>query len=179
MDMMIQKLRDRIEDIPDFPKPGIMFRDICPVLLDHELSKYVTDTICDHIKDQKIDAIIGLDSRGFLFGMTIAQQMEIGFIPVRKKGKLPGPTNEDSYNLEYGSSEQEIQKNVITPGMRVHIHDDLIATGGSVESASRLVEMCGGEIVSYSFIIDIDLGGKSTISKYSSDIITLVEYKNS
>jgi len=174
---MLQELKRSIRDIPDFPKPGIVFRDLGPVLSDSKLCNFIVNALCEKISDHKIDAIAGIESRGFLFGMSMAQELGVGFIPVRKKGKLPGETFGVAYQLEYGSADLEIQKEAISEGMRIHIHDDLIATGGSADAASKLVHLGGGKIASFSFVIELlDLNGRNLISSHGQLIESLIEY---
>ncbi len=172
----MKELKDYIRTIPNFPKEGIMFRDIMPLFRDPEGLKLAIDTISDNLKDIDFDIIVGAESRGFMLGVPVAYNMNKSFVPVRKKGKLPGNTIEESYNLEYGSATFEIHADSIKPGDRVVIIDDLIATGGTLDAIVRLIERLGGTIVRISCLIDLpDLKGKEKLSKY--DVVTFVEFE--
>lgn len=174
---MKKKLKNTIRNIPDFPVPGILFRDITPVLSDSNLSAYIIDSISKKIRDQNIDLIAGVESRGFVFGMCLAQQLDAGFIPIRKAGKLPFERISESYSLEYGTSRLEMHLDAINPGERVHVHDDLLATGGTAEAVSRMIQRRGGVVHSYSFIIELaDLEGRKRLIDYSENIESLVVY---
>uniref|UniRef100_UPI00359018F6 adenine phosphoribosyltransferase-like isoform X1 n=1 Tax=Myxine glutinosa TaxID=7769 RepID=UPI00359018F6 len=138
----------RIRDFPDFPKPGIVYKDICPLLADPVAFCTVIDLFAEHVKTLgSVDLVMGLEARGFLFGPSLAQRLSVGFVPVRKKGKLPGATVLANYSLEYGKDEMEIQADAIQPGQRVIIVDDVIATGGTLEAACKLVKQMQGEVV--------------------------------
>lgn len=148
-------LLENIRSIKDFPKPGIVFKDITPLLNDTYLLELTSMLLAKPFRGQKIDHIAGLESRGFLFGTNLAQDLHAGFIPIRKPGKLPAETEEVNYELEYGIDSLEIHTDAIKPGAKVLIHDDLIATGGSAKAASELIQKLGGEIVGYSFVMEI------------------------
>lgn len=168
-------LKERIRVIEGFPKVGISFKDITTILQDGELLKFTVDKIADHLRDKNIDLIVGPEARGFLYGTPVAYALGIGFVPVRKKGKLPFETISISYNLEYGSDELEIHKDSIKPGMRVAIIDDLLATGGTISSVAKLVENVGGVVISLDFVIELtELCGRDKLKGY--DILSLVEY---
>ena len=172
----MKELKDYIRTIPNFPKEGIMFRDIMPLFRDPEGLRLAIDTISNNLKNTDFDIIVGAESRGFMLGVPVAYNMKKAFVPVRKKGKLPGNTIEESYNLEYGSATFEIHADSIKPGDRVVIIDDLIATGGTLDAIVRLVERLGGTIVRISCLIDLpDLKGKEKLSKY--DVVTFVEFE--
>lgn len=174
--MMEEKIKSAIRDVPDFPKEGIMFKDITPILEDSELTKLITEEFVKNI-GEKVDAIIGIESRGFFWGMLIAQALNIPFVPLRKKGKLPYKTVSYKYDLEYGSAEIEMHEDVIKPGMNVHVHDDLLATGGTAMAAAELVKMQGANIQGFSFLVALNfLNGKSVLEKYSKNIICLTNY---
>lgn len=150
-------LESVIRTIPDFPKPGIQFKDITSLLNDKKALQLTTKALCTPFKDVECDVIVGLESRGFLFGTNMAEVLSTSFVPVRKPGKLPAETISESYELEYGTDSVEMHKDAIKTGDKVIIHDDLIATGGTALAASKLVERLGGVIVGYSFIIELSL----------------------
>ena len=171
------RLRTAIRAVPDFPKPGILFRDITPVMEDPVLSNAVLDGLILGLKGQRIDAIAGIESRGFLFGMPLAMRLGVPFITVRKKGKLPWKTVAYKYDLEYGSAEIEMHTGVVQPGMRVLVHDDLLATGGTAAAAAELVRMQGGTVAGFNFLIELSfLNGAQRLVPYGADIIRLVTY---
>ena len=145
--MIQDKLKLEIRDIVDFPKPGIVFKDITPLLKDAALCSEMVDAIIDQLQGIEIDAIAGIESRGFLFGFLLANRLGLPFIPIRKQGKLPFKTVSESYALEYGQATIEIHEDAFEKGSRILVHDDLLATGGTVVAASKLIERLGGEIV--------------------------------
>ena len=151
----MKELKDYITSIPDFPEPGIMFRDITSVIQDPEGLKLAVDGLVGLLKDVDYDLIIGPESRGFIFGVPVAYLCGKGFIPVRKKGKLPRETVSQKYDLEYGQAEVEMHKDAVKPGQKVVIVDDLIATGGSAEAAAKLVEKLGGQVVRMVFVMEL------------------------
>lgn len=168
-------LKENIRVIEGFPKKGISFKDVTTLLQDGNAFKYTVDGIADYLKDKNIDIVIGPEARGFLFGAPIAYAIGAGFAPVRKKGKLPYDTISISYDLEYGSDELEIHKDAIKPGQRVAIVDDLLATGGTIESVAKLVEQLGGKVITIDFVIELtDLNGKDKLKKY--DVMSLLKY---
>lgn len=168
-------LKDRIRVIDGFPKEGISFKDITTLLQDGEALKLTIDKIVEHLKDKNIDLIVGPEARGFLFGVPVAYAMGIGFVPIRKPGKLPYDTMKVEYDLEYGTDSLEIHKDSIKPGQKVAIVDDLLATGGTVSAVAKLVEEVGGEVVSLDFVIELtDLNGREKIDNY--DIMSVVQY---
>jgi adenine phosphoribosyltransferase len=169
-------LKEKIRVIEDFPKPGISFKDVSTILQDKEALKYTVDSIVSYLKDKNIDIIVGPEARGFLFGAPVAYALGAGFVPVRKKGKLPFDTIGVSYDLEYGSDELEIHKDSIKPGQRVAVVDDLLATGGTIGSVAKLIEQVGGEVVSMNFVIE--LTGLKGIDKLKGhDVLSLVKYE--
>ncbi|ERI90359.1 adenine phosphoribosyltransferase [Clostridiales bacterium oral taxon 876 str. F0540] len=169
-------LKDKIRVIDNFPKQGISFKDVTTLLQDKEALKYTVDTIVNDLKDKNVDIVIGPEARGFLFGAPVAYALGAGFVPVRKKGKLPYDTIGVSYDLEYGSDELEIHKDAIKPGQRVAIVDDLLATGGTIGSVAKLVEQVGGEVVSIDFVIELtELNGRDKLKGYN--IRSLVQYE--
>lgn len=168
-------LKERIRVIEGFPKKGISFKDVTTLLQDKEALKYTVDRLVDLLKDKNIDVVVGPEARGFLFGVPVAYALNAGFVPVRKKGKLPYDTISVKYDLEYGTDELEIHKDAIKPGQRVAVIDDLLATGGTIGSVAKLVEQVGGNVVSIDFVIELtDLKGKEKLSKYLVE--SLVQY---
>ena len=146
-------LKDKIRVIDNFPKEGISFKDITTLIGDGEGLRASVDEIVKHLKDKKIDFVVGPEARGFIFGVPVAYALGVGFVPVRKPGKLPGETLSMAYDLEYGTDNLEIHKDAIKKGQRVAIVDDLLATGGTIEAVAKLVELAGGEVVSLDFYI--------------------------
>ncbi|MFT7237463.1 MAG: adenine phosphoribosyltransferase [Cyclobacteriaceae bacterium] len=164
-----------IRDVPDFPKKGIVFKDITPILGNPVLSKRVSDAFYESWKDQKLDGVAGIESRGFIFGMQLAQQLGLPFIPIRKKGKLPYHTISQKYNLEYGTSELEVHTDAIKEGQRILIHDDLLATGGTANAAASLISKLKGEVAGYSFLVELSfLAGAADLK--NKNIHSLVKY---
>ena len=175
--MIETELKSVIRDFPDYPKPGIVFKDISPVLMDMKLFTKVVDAFAKQIELLKVDAIVGVESRGFWFGPAIAQQLNIPFVPIRKKGKLPGDTYIKSYDLEYGSATIEVQKECLKQNARVLVHDDLLATGGTARAAAQLVELAGAEAVGFAFLVNLTfLNAENELTQISNNIISLVNY---
>lgn len=171
------QIKSVIRDVPDFPKKGIMFKDITPLLLDPKLCTRIVDALAEKFESLNIDAIAAIEARGFFFGLMIAQRLKKPFIPIRKEGKLPYTTIKKTYALEYGSATIEMHQDAITPGQNVLIHDDLLATGGTGVAASELVKELGGNIAGFSFIVDLTfLNGDEKLLPFSENIISLVEY---
>ncbi len=171
----MKKLEDYVVSIPDFPEPGILFRDITSVIQDPDGLKLAVDGLTALVKDLDFDLVVGPESRGFIFGVPVAYLLGKGFIPVRKKGKLPRETVSQKYDLEYGQAEVEIHKDAIRPGQKVVIVDDLIATGGSAEAAARLVEKLGGQVVRMVFVMELSgLEGRKKLEGY--DVESLIIY---
>ena len=171
------QLKAAIRDVPDFPKPGILFRDITPVMERPSLAAAVVDGFQEALRDVPVDAIAGIESRGFLFGMPLALKLGVPFITVRKKGKLPWRTVNHKYDLEYGSAEIEMHVDSVRPGMRVLVHDDLLATGGTAAAAAELVRKQGGEVSGFSFLIELSfLNGVEKLRPFNSRIIRLATY---
>ena len=172
---MEEYFKQKIRNVPDFPKKGIMFRDITTLLEDKESLKKSADALYNFSKDLHIDKVVGIDSRGFIFGGILANRLNAGLVLVRKPGKLPAETLSQSYSLEYGEDTLEIHKDSITPGERILIHDDLLATGGTAKAACDLIERAGGIIVQITFIIELSfLGGKDKFEGYT--VNSLVSY---
>ena len=175
--MISSKLKEVIRDVPDFPKPGIIFKDITPILLDPQLTRDVVEEMVNQTKPLNLDAIVGIESRGFWFGIMLANKLNIPFIPIRKKGKLPYKTVSYSYDLEYGSAEIEMHEEEIKMGWNVLIHDDLLATGGTACAAAELIKMQDGNVAGFSFVVDLTfLNGSEPLKKYSDNISNLVSY---
>lgn len=158
-------LNQYIRSIPDFPKPGINFKDITPLLGNPEALHYTYQTIADHFRNQKIDIVVGAESRGFLFGVGVAVLLNKGFAPIRKPGKLPAATYRKTYDLEYGTDTLEIHRDAIKPGQRVLMVDDLLATGGTAKASVDLVHQCGGTVVGCAFVIELGfLNGRNILN---------------
>jgi adenine phosphoribosyltransferase len=172
-----EKLVAAIRDVPDFPKPGILFKDISPIMLDAQLSNEVLDELVNNYKDAQIDAVAGIESRGFLFGYPLAMRLGVPFILIRKQGKLPYKKTSHSYDLEYGSAVIEIHDDAVQAGQRVLIHDDLLATGGSAEAAAALIEKCGGKVAGFNFLVGLSfLNGEIKLIPYTENISSLVTF---
>lgn len=175
--MLEAKIKSAIRNVPDFPKQGIMFKDITPILKDYALSREIVDEMARQVSALQIDAIACVEARGFLFGFMLANKLQIPFIPVRKKGKLPYQTNSYEYSLEYGTATVEMHVDAIKAGSRVLIHDDLLATGGTAAAAAELIQMQKGEVAGFAFIVNLDfLNGKQVLKKYSDQLISLITY---
>ena len=168
-------LRAKIREVPDFPKPGILFYDITTLLKDPEAFREVVDRMADQVGGKQIDIVVGMESRGFIFSAPLAYKIGAGFVPVRKLGKLPAETIEVEYQLEYGSATLEIHRDAIESGQRVLIVDDLLATGGTVHGTIELVRRLGGEIVGLSFMVELSfLKGRDSLREF--DINALLTY---
>jgi adenine phosphoribosyltransferase len=154
--MLLEKqIKSLLRDIPDFPKPGILFKDITPLLNDAAVRKKVVDEIANHFSKENIQVLAAVEARGFIFGSLIAQELNIPFIPIRKAGKLPYKKISENYLLEYGQASIEMHEDAFTLGSRVLLHDDLLATGGTAAAAGRMVQQLGGVVAGYSFIINL------------------------
>ena len=168
-------LKEKIRVIEGFPKEGISFKDITTLVADGEAFKESIDRIVEHLKDKNVDVILGPEARGFIFGVPVAYALGVGFVPVRKKGKLPAETVSVDYSLEYGVDVLEIHKDAIKKGQKVAIVDDLLATGGTVEAVAKLVEKVGAEVVALDFAIELtELKGRDNLEGY--EIMSLVQY---
>lgn len=168
-------LKAHIRNIKDFPKQGIMFRDITTLLKNPEAMKFTSDKLLDYAKGLKIDKVVGIESRGFIFGSILSEKLNAGFVPVRKPGKLPAEKEKATYQLEYGTDTLEIHRDAINPGDNVLIHDDLLATGGTMEAVCKMIEKLGGNVVQISFIIELTfLRGREKLKGY--DVRSIVEY---
>lgn len=169
------ELRDFIRDIPDFPKPGIAYKDITPLLQNPEATKMAVHAFLDKLEDLRIDKVVGIESRGFFFATLLAQELNAGFIPIRKPGKLPFETHKESYSLEYGTDTLEIHVDAIEKGEKILVHDDVLATGGTAAAACKLVEKMGGEIVQCNFLMDLAfLKGREKLKPY--DVVSLFTF---
>jgi len=174
---MSEELKKHIRSIKDFPKEGIMFRDITTLLLKPEAFNKALDELLLFTDQLKIDKVVGIESRGFIFGSLLAQKLDVGFILARKPGKLPAETVSATYQLEYGEDKIEMHKDAINPGDKVLLHDDLLATGGTAEAVTKLIEKLGGEVVQISFLVELSfLNGKDKLNGY--DIKSLIVYED-
>jgi adenine phosphoribosyltransferase len=175
--MIEQQIKSAVRDIPDFPKPGIVFKDITPILKDPVLCEKVIDAFVEQLKGIRIDVVAGVESRGFLFGLTLACKLGVPFIPIRKAGKLPYTIKQKAYKLEYGTATIEMHTDAFEPGQHVLIHDDLLATGGTVTAASELITEMGGIVAGFAFVVGLGfLNGKERIATLSDNIIVLADY---
>ncbi len=173
------KLELAIRNVPDFPKPGIQFKDITPIFMDAKLCDEIAENIINTFLHNhgKVDAVCAIESRGFFLGILIAQKLNIPLFPVRKKGKLPAETKSFTYDLEYGSATLEIHTGVVKPNWNVMVHDDLLATGGTAIAAAELVKMEGGNVAGFSFIAELDfLNGREKIAPYSKNIVSAINF---
>ena len=172
----MKKIEEYVRSIPDFPEPGIIFRDVTSVLQDADGLQLAIDSMQDCLKGEEFDVITGLESRGFIFGMPIAYNLHKPFVLVRKAGKLPCETVSRTYDLEYGSATIEMHKDSIKPGQKVVLVDDLIATGGTVEAAIKLIEQLGGEVVKVIFMMELaGLNGRAKLANY--DVASVITYE--
>ncbi|QID16448.1 adenine phosphoribosyltransferase [Nitrogeniibacter mangrovi] len=171
-------LREHIRTIPDWPKPGVQFRDLTPLYLDAGAFRRVVDALVQRHAGSDIDRVAGIDARGFILGAVLAHALGAGFIPIRKQGKLPAPTIGEAYALEYGQGVLEVHTDAITPGQRLLLVDDLIATGGTLSAARRLIERLGGQLVEAVAIADLpDLGGSAQLRDSGLPIHTLIQFE--
>ncbi|HKG05533.1 MAG TPA: adenine phosphoribosyltransferase [Pedobacter sp.] len=174
---MESKIKQTVRDVNDFPKPGIIFKDITPILKDPALCREITTALAAQVNGLEIDVVAGIESRGFLFGPALAQLLSVPFVPIRKAGKLPYKTIRQSYDLEYGNATIECHRDALLRGQKVLIHDDLLATGGTVVAASKLIMQLGSTVAAYSFIISLDfLQGKDRLKTFSENIYSLAAY---
>lgn len=173
--MIVDTLKDRIRDIPDFPKPGILFKDITPLLLDPEAFRTAVDAFHTRYRTRTIDKVVAVESRGFLFAAPLSYLLGAGFVPMRKPGKLPYETIAESYLLEYGESTIEVHRDAIVPGDHVLIFDDLLATGGTAAASVALVEKLGGRVVETCFVVELtQLGGRSKLD--GTPVFSLLQF---
>ena len=172
---MSEDLKKYIRSVKDFPKPGIVFRDITTILKDPIPFKLTARLLFEHAENLDVNKVVGIESRGFIFGSLLAEKLDAGFIPIRKPGKLPAETVKETYSLEYGTDSIEMHRDAIQQGDKVLLHDDLLATGGTAEAACKLIEKLGGKVMQISFIIELSfLKGREKIKNYN--IISLVDY---
>lgn len=171
------KIKNEIRNVPNFPKEGINFKDITTLFLNPTLSREIVDHLAEECKGLGLTAIAGTESRGFLFGFALAQKLNLPFVMIRKKGKLPASTFEASYDLEYGSAIIEIHDDALSENDKVMVHDDLLATGGTAIASAELIEKCGAEVVAFNFLIGLDfLNGEEKLKEITKNIITLARY---
>ena len=172
-----EKIRSIIRDVPDFPKRGIVFKDITPILKDAALCSAIADECVRRLKGMKIDAIVSTESRGFFFGFLIANKMGIPLIPLRKPGKLPYKTISQEYDLEYGKAKVEMHVDALEKGWNVLVHDDLLATGGTAEASASLIQRQNARVAGFAFLLELDfLKGRKKLETYTPNIISLVKY---
>jgi len=175
----LENIRKAIRTVPDFPRPGIQFKDITPLLQDPALSREITEAFVKHLKDLRLDAIVGIESRGFLFGFMLAARLGLPFVLVRKSGKLPYKTIGTEYALEYGTAKVEMHVDALRPGWNVLIHDDLLATGGTAAAAAKLVQLQGAQVAGFAFVVELGfLEGRKQLREYSENILSLVGYSD-
>ncbi len=173
----MKTVKDYIRTIPDFPHDGIMFRDVTTLFADPRGFRMAVDQMLHPYAGVHIDKVVGLEARGFILGGAVAHQLSVGFVPVRKKGKLPGKTIEQSYTLEYGEAVVELHDDALQAGERVLVVDDLLATGGTAEAGIKLIERLGAEVVSCAFVVDLpELGGRKKLETMGVNVTTLVEF---
>ena len=171
-------VKDYIRTIPDFPHEGIMFRDVTTLFSDPRGFRICIDQLLSPYAGMRIDKVVGLEARGFILGGAVAHQLSVGFVPIRKKGKLPGKTIEQDYILEYGEATMEVHDDAILPGEKILVVDDLLATGGTCEASIKLIERLGGEIVSAAFVVDLpELGGRARLEAMGIDLHWLCDYE--
>ncbi len=175
--MIEEQIKSAIRDIPDFPKPGIIFKDITTILKDPQLCEGIVDAFLLRLKDIRIDAIAGIESRGFLFGLILATKLGVPFIPVRKAGKLPFTIKQKAYKLEYGTAVIELHTDAFEPGQHILLHDDLLATGGTALAASELIQEMGGIVAGFAFVVELGfLNGKERLAPVCDKVVVLAEY---
>jgi adenine phosphoribosyltransferase len=175
--MIAEQIKAAIRDIPDFPKPGIVFKDITPILKDPVLCQNIVEAFAEQLAGTQIDVVAGIESRGFLFGLMLAIKLGVPFVPVRKAGKLPYTIRQKAYKLEYGTAVIEMHTDAIEASQRVLIHDDLLATGGTVTAASELITELGGIVTGFSFVVGLGfLNGRERIAPLCDNVIVLADY---
>jgi adenine phosphoribosyltransferase len=171
------KITQAIRDVHDFPKEGIVFKDITPIMLNAGLSNEILQSLTEQFRSENLQGIAGIESRGFLFGFPLAMALGIPFIMIRKKGKLPYEKISHAYDLEYGSAVIEMHSDALTPGDRILIHDDLLATGGSAAAAAELIQKCQGVVAGFNFMVELQfLEGREKLKTYTENISNLVQY---
>ncbi len=175
---LVESLKSLIRDVPDFPKPGIIFKDITPLLEEPRIVKEVVKTLARSYNGKKVDAIAAIEARGFLFGFLLAQEFNVPFIPIRKEGKLPYKKIKQEYSLEYGTAIIEMHEDALKKDWQVIIHDDLLATGGTANAAGQLIQKLGGKVLGFSFVVNLDfLDGKRLLEEaYNCKVDYLIDY---
>lgn len=174
----MKTVQDYIRTIPDFPHEGIMFRDVTTLFTDPRGFRIAIDQLLHPYAGQPIDKVVGLEARGFILGGAIAHQLSLGFVPIRKKGKLPGKTIQQDYTLEYGTATMEVHDDALQPGEKVLLVDDLLATGGTAEAGIKLIERMGAEVIGCAFVIDLpDIGGRSKLEALGMDVHALCSFE--
>ncbi len=175
---LANSIKELVRDVRDFPKPGIVFKDITPVLADPAIRREIVVTIAKNFKDQRIVAVAGIEARGFILGSLIAQELQLPFIPIRKSGKLPYRSIKEEYELEYGTAAIEMHEDAVKPGDRILIHDDLLATGGTANAAGQLVKKSGGVVAGFSFLINLSFlpGEAKIVQNFHVKPFSVVEY---
>ena len=172
---VVEKLRVSVRDVPDFPKKGIVFKDITPILSDPKLFRVSIDLFLERCRGKEIDKIVGIDARGFLFGAAVAYALGVGFVPIRKRGKLPYKTQTAKYSLEYGEAEMEMHVDAVTPGERIVLVDDLLATGGTSAAAAALISKAGGQLLEAQFLIELEfLHGRKQLEP--TPVVSFLKY---
>lgn len=175
--MIAQQIKSAIRDIPDFPKPGIIFKDITPILKDPILCEGIVDAFIEQLKGTRFDAVAGIESRGFLFGLTLANKLGVPFVPVRKAGKLPFTIKQKTYELEYGNAVIELHTDAFEAGQHILVHDDLLATGGTALAAAELILEMGGIVAGFAFVVGLGfLNGREAIAPVCDKVVVLAEY---
>jgi len=174
-DERLSVLRGCIREVPDFPREGILFKDITPLLANVEAFRSCIQLMAERLDGETVDAVLGIESRGFMFGAALADKLGVGFVPVRKPGKLPAATYRAEYDLEYGSDAVEIHQDALQPGERVLVVDDLIATGGTAQATKQLIERCGAEVAAFVFLINL-VALEGTAKLGASRVITILDY---
>src|SRR5216117_392516 len=172
---VMDRLRAGVRDVPDFPRKGILFKDITPILSDPALFRASIDLFLERCRGRKIDKIVGIDARGFLFGSAVAYELEVGFVPIRKRGKLPYKTEIEKYSLEYGEAEMEMHIDAMTPGEQIVLVDDLLATGGTSAAAAALIAKVGGKLIEAQFLIELEfLHGREKLAP--TPVVSFLKY---
>jgi adenine phosphoribosyltransferase len=175
--MIENKLKESIKTIQNFPKKGISFKDITPLFKDHTITDEILNSFKDSLSDIQVDAVVGVESRGFVYGMMLANKLKVPFIPIRKKGKLPSNTISQSYKLEYGEATIEMHIDSLKKNWNVVVHDDLLATGGTAIASSKIIEKLGANVCAYAFVVELEfLNGREKLSAFSKNIISLIKY---
>ncbi len=177
MNELSQRIKNTIIDVHDFPKPGIVYKDITPIFQSPALANDILNILVDHFKDKNIEGVAGLESRGFLFGMPLAMRLGVPFVMMRKKNKLPREVYSVNYSLEYGQNVIEMHTDAVTPGQRILIHDDVLATGGTARAAAELIHQAQGKVAGFSFLVELSfLKGEQTLTQFTDEIHTFARF---